>query len=390
MVISRIFAGLVSIAILCEFTTAPETSELYAGMTSNSTSANIITTEEYSELLNSTVPQTLYPSSTWEEDVTKQPKRPSEKKEKEREINYVDLVFVPPSFVIGCIGNGLTVVTMATLPFRRMNWSIVLTCLAFADTVMLCVIAVRKPFVNDLIGYDILALTNAGCKIFHFTRRAAKMLSSWFVVLICVERFVAICFPLKVKNICTRRKTISAIIVVCIVGFLFGATSSDTVILIGPVCRPADPSPAKKLQGQISLLIGSSLMAVIPMLILITLTPIICITLLRQRRARTKLASATDQMDPFTKVSAMLVSVHSSYIVLVLPHFVYTNFKFVRTFNPALYDKDVMGVFSQVSGVLELVNHAINFFLYVGFNSMFRKRLTEVFSRSSSVTDVSG
>jgi hypothetical protein len=37
--------------------------------------------------------------------------------------------------------------------------------------------------------------------------RTGKMMSSWFVVCICVERFVAVLFPFKVKILFTKRRS---------------------------------------------------------------------------------------------------------------------------------------------------------------------------------------
>ena len=40
---------------------------------------------------------------------------------------------------------------------------------------------------------------------YFWAYRTSKMMSSWLVVFICVERFVAVCFPLRTKNMCTKR-----------------------------------------------------------------------------------------------------------------------------------------------------------------------------------------
>ncbi|XP_041374826.1 growth hormone secretagogue receptor type 1-like [Gigantopelta aegis] len=274
---------------------------------------------------------------------------------------------------------------MITLPFRTMTWSIILTGLAIVDTIMLCAIAINKPFVIDMMGMDVLAISNAGCKTFHFVRRAAKMASSWLVVVICIERFFAICYPLKVKKICTRHNTIAAMVVIGSVAITFSGLSTENVGVRGSACLPSIATNETRVQGKVMLLLGSSLSGVAPMLILITLTPIICWTLVRHRRARTVMTSSAKLADPYTRVSAMLVSVHMSYIILVLPMFVDINLKFMRPFSAAVYDEEIMEVFGKFSRICEMINHSINFFLYVGFNSLFRRRLAQAFSRSVSV-----
>lgn len=56
-------------------------------------------------------------------------------------------------------------------------------------------------FVIEMIGFDVRVLLDVGCKIFFWFFWIGKMILLWFVVCLCVERFVVVWFLLKVKII---------------------------------------------------------------------------------------------------------------------------------------------------------------------------------------------
>jgi hypothetical protein len=84
----------------------------------------------------------------------------------------------------------------------------------------------------------IRAISSFGCKLSFWIFRTGKMMSSWFVVCICVERFVAVLFPFKVKILfMKRRRYVEALstclsCLPCLVRFFRFNTCFRSVIII--------------------------------------------------------------------------------------------------------------------------------------------------------------
>lgn len=104
---------------------------------------------------------------------------------------YVNYVLLPTMLVLGIGGNILTIVVMMSPKFRQLTSRIYLIFLALSDLTLLLTQPFNKMFVIEMIGFDVRALSDVGCKIFFWFFRTGKMTSSWFVVCLCVERFVA-------------------------------------------------------------------------------------------------------------------------------------------------------------------------------------------------------
>ncbi|KAK2141838.1 hypothetical protein LSH36_1034g00048 [Paralvinella palmiformis] len=105
--------------------------------------------------------------------------------------------------------------------------------MSLPDTVANLLFPFSKPFMSQLIGTDIRALSSGGCKLFFWTYRFAKTGSSWMVVMISFERFVAVWLPLKAKFITTERNVYIGIAVlygVFAVFFGYWCSWADRVI----------------------------------------------------------------------------------------------------------------------------------------------------------------
>ena len=180
------------------------------------------------------------------------------------------IVLKPLIFYLWFSGNSLTIFVMLRKPFRHMSVSVVLISLSVSDTIVSLMLPFNKMFIRQLIGYDVRVVSVAGCRAFYSAFRLFKvscsvekghgsirfpqceyvlwllcalftssdnlqnrqmglkcitvlcsrfamspfqMMSSWCVVLISIERFVAVWFPSKAKRINTKRN-----VLICITG----------------------------------------------------------------------------------------------------------------------------------------------------------------------------
>ncbi|XP_062604865.1 neuromedin-U receptor 2-like [Saccostrea cucullata] len=307
-------------------------------------------------------------------------------------LSYTNYVLLPLLLVLGLTGNTLTVIIMQTKRYSHLTSRLFLIALALSDSVLLLTQPLNKNFVLMYLGTDLRALSSIGCKAFFVIFKTAKMSSSWFLVFICWERFVAVWFPLKAKIICTKRVAVALIVLVYV--FILTYTSIwsyASQITKNNICHPdvydkSDPYEVSRFGT--FLLGGLSIYSLIPMCFLVTMTPLISIKLSRQGRKRKSMMGKSVRRKTASqdtnRTTVMLVGVMVAYILLISPVTALHMSAFFLRLNA--FGSNALGflVFKEVSQILEQLNYAINFFLYVLTSSMFRNGLEELFGCRNS------
>ncbi len=99
--------------------------------------------------------------------------------------------------VLGLVGNCLILIGMANNKFNKMSTSVYLAVLAALDTLTLF----SGPFVLDILPSDIWLNFNVRnyslifCMATDYILYTSANMSSWMIVAITVERFIAIVMP---------------------------------------------------------------------------------------------------------------------------------------------------------------------------------------------------
>ena len=165
-------------------------------------------------------------------------------------IGYLEIIITFLLFLVGVTGNLLTVMVMCTKYFRRMAISVTLTALALSDLIFSLMFPLNKLFIRDWFGMDVRSLSSAGCKVFFWVFRMSKMTSSWFVVLISLERFIATAFPLKAKAISTKLSNAICVGMIYVsLGTYIGVWRSYTDKMLDGKCVPNTKPPGIERQA---------------------------------------------------------------------------------------------------------------------------------------------
>ena len=302
-------------------------------------------------------------------------------------------VVTPTILLVGLFGNTMTILTVSSKSFSDLTSRLILIALAISDTTLIALQPFNKLFVRKLIGYDVRALSAGGCKFFFWLFRTAKMTSSWLIVILCFERFVAVVFPLKTRSI-INKTTILVLIVsdYVIVGIFNGVWAFSSIIEDG-ICKPDVVYPDTKLKYRNYLLAGLSLYSFIPMLAMIIFTPIIVWKLLQKWKKRQftqqngKRTSKKDAKE--LRASLVLVVVVAAFIVFVLP--ITIVFCLAYWQSVSAFETNTLGffVFRELAQILEQLNYSINFFLYIMCSDMFRRRTLQILRRPCKGSKVS-
>lgn len=297
-------------------------------------------------------------------------------------LQYVNFVLLPTFLILGLTGNTLTIIIMNTKRYNRLTSGLILMALAISDTCLLLTQPFNKMFVMKVIGYDARALSEVGCKLFFVFFKSGKMTSSWFIVFLCFERFVAVWFPLKAKFVCTRRNTFIGI--ACVYTVIVGyncAWSIHSLILDG-VCFPDVYNKSVKAEVNLyrdMLTAGSTLYSLAPLCIMCVLTPLIIVKLASHRRRRKQMTTSKQGTDTeAVKTTAMLLGVVGAYILLIIPITTLHNLAFYMGLKAFGNNSNGFLIFRDVSQILEQLNYSINFWMYVVTSKQFREGLSEL------------
>ena len=105
-------------------------------------------------------------------------------------------IVIPVIVLMGTIGNTLSFCVLVRRRMRSTPMYFYLTLLAVADTFVLYVSAF-KVWIRAVTQFEVLHLSNFGCKLLMFILLCSFYLSAWLVVLVTLDRFLVIWFPFR-------------------------------------------------------------------------------------------------------------------------------------------------------------------------------------------------
>ncbi|XP_060520582.1 FMRFamide receptor isoform X2 [Cylas formicarius] len=156
-------------------------------------------------------------------------------------------VLVPLMMCVGVAGNTVTVMVM-TRRRMRSSTNIYLSALAIADIIYLFFVLVLSFKHYSNINDRKYELYWRFFGLSHWLCDAASSTSVWLTVSFTIERYVAVCHPMKGKHLCTenRAKTVTVVVFMfCILTtasttFEYQLSLNDTV-----ACKECKPEPKK-------------------------------------------------------------------------------------------------------------------------------------------------
>ncbi|XP_077996671.1 orexin receptor type 2-like, partial [Glandiceps talaboti] len=133
-------------------------------------------------------------------------------------------VFMPIVFVVGVIGNASVVYVFFRVSHMRTVTNYYLVSLAMADLLFLCSAVpytwVQHSYSN--VQTDYTALGVGVCKfVISYSPDVCFIVSTSTVVVLTIERYIAICWPMKFKTISTKPKAVTTIVLTWVIAALY-------------------------------------------------------------------------------------------------------------------------------------------------------------------------
>ena len=273
-------------------------------------------------------------------------------------LTYVLLVFYGVALVMNIFGNTLILVAISRVQWLRKKMYATIQALAIADLQLS--VHIIMHFIDTFMTFpDIVIRLYALVRVFQF------YVSGFHVVLVAVDRLVAIRFPIYYQTQVTIRRIR---IMSALMWFVSAVTSMGKIVI--------------NFQQEMDLDIGETsirLTWTIPYFAAVTfLTVTMCycygkVSITARRRMKEKISqpegTAKNRFDRATKMMTVVVGV---YVVLLMPFF-------ISAIASLIYRRQVDWVNSlMLIGVLcETFNSSVNIVIYYVFNPKLRAAFRE-------------
>jgi hypothetical protein len=117
-------------------------------------------------------------------------------------VKYIMITFV----VMGTMGNTLSFLVLMRRRMRKNSINFYLALLACSDTAVLY-LSGFKTWLRVVTGFELLHVSDAGCKITIFLFMLMSHLSAWLIVLVTTDRFIVVWFPFKASRLCSLKRS---------------------------------------------------------------------------------------------------------------------------------------------------------------------------------------
>ena len=292
----------------------------------------------------------------------------------------------PVILLIGITGNVLSLLVMKSRRLRSKSYSHYLCSLAIFDSlVLLSKYIERLDSLLLAVGHTgvFCSFGDVACKIFNFTQHVCYLMSTWLVLCITLERFVAVFFPFKKVTLCKPRRALTVILSL----FAFMSYSQIFRLIViektGPVCSSAK----KYLKIYIAMhiyLYQLVLLFSLPAVIILVCNMMILCKIMKLRRDVLKQGSqhAIRIYAKRHKTTCMLLVVSFCYMVTIFPLLLISII--VHIVGSIYSRSQFMSLYFRLNKVLPFFeflsecNYGVNFFIYVLSGQSFRYELKRI------------
>ena len=209
------------------------------------------------------------------------------------------------------------------------------------------------------------------------------------------DKFLAVCLPLRVSDLLSRKKAYAVVIAVIICSMLVASVHASRTVLKNNAYCWLETSDDEKLV----FILDAFVWCFIPFIVISILNAAIFLALLRARREashlhestaisqlRASVNNRTRMQSQNLQITIMLITISISFFVLTLPNAIYYLLIFFRVFveswKAVKCDEDVyrnLDRYIRTSLVMHLISsitsdlmHVVNFFLYFISGARFR------------------
>ena len=304
------------------------------------------------------------------------------------------VIFVPLISIFGILSNYAFIFVVYRVKTMRNTINIFLVNLAVADSSLLVTAFSRytSSFVNSP-KYDILSSqSGAGCAIQSFLIYLCNYASLWTMILVSIERYLAVCHPLTYRYMHGKRRAILAVCVTWFISLVFAIltvpyTTVETLCLSS---YSPDDDTINEQYSRCSRDCKTCNLAIyatdlLQFFIALLLNTVFFTLIIRGLLKSTGVNALSDKQSK-TRVAhrmsvAKMIIVNGIVFFLCLTPFSIVNLTNIGLFS--INDKDI-NVLAWIARVLFLLNSTLNPLIYNATNSKYRSAFKKTFRRKKN------
>ncbi|KAK6484004.1 growth hormone secretagogue receptor type 1-like [Huso huso] len=285
-------------------------------------------------------------------------------------------------FIIGTAGNLMTILIVSKFKDMRTTTNLYLSSMAFSDLlIFLCM-----PL--DLYRIWHYRPWNFGevlCKVFQFTSESCTYSTILNITALSVERYFAICFPLRAKVVVTKGRVKGVILIIWIVAFV---SAGPIFVLVGVEHENGtDPWETNECKATDYAIRSGLLTIMVWVSSIFFFLPVFCLTVLYSligrklcKRKRETIGPSMSSRDKSSKQTVkMLVVVVFAFVLCWLPFHV-GRYLFSKSSEAgSLLMSQISQYCNLVSFVLFYLSAAINPILYNIMSKKYRVAACKLF-----------
>ena len=288
---------------------------------------------------------------------------------------YISLILV----VLGLAGNFINILVTVNYLSTCVS-SIYIFLLALSDSAYLTSVFLAKLLVGLRCLYfkdstiDFVNQSDICCKLLHYIIDLFSNYSTMLILCFTVERFIAVYHPMRVKQICTLKRTKLFCLALFIT--LSVVVAPHHFLMIGlhhqfPVCIIL---VEWEREYSIVYILELVLLRVAPVFAISVLNiAIICKVL-----GNKKVGESHNRKDHNTQMTIILILISTSYILLYLPVIIHFVLWWLLRKDILSLSERGMEIGQKCTNTLYICGFAINFYLYTIGSKLFRNRLRKL------------
>lgn len=298
--------------------------------------------------------------------------------------------------VIGLISNMISLLIIVKSNLKESSVGVYLGALSISD--FLCLIAnglIEFPYY--IFGNDWMTKSNAFCKLLMIYIYIVQNVSSWIIVTLTCERCYVIARPYAmITNNVLRKRAFKSIIVIILIAFLlylhfaitakvesYPITVSGEIINYDYMCVFAKEFEyfGYSIFSWIDLTVYSGL----PFVIITSCNVIIITYVAKSVRNKHIKGSRSRKTDPNSKLTVMLLTNSSFFLITTLPLAIYVNFAPLYWYDDPNQAFSFNDIHYTIFLILNSLNYNCNLFIYILSGNKFRYEAKRLFCNLKQV-----
>ncbi len=284
---------------------------------------------------------------------------------------YVSLIRSYCLLPIGLIGSVLTLLVICRTTTGPKSFTYCVCLIAVSDGLHL-----GFTYFNVIATLLLWPRPRWFCKMAYFMNYSTSTISDNMVMILAIERAVAVVIPHKVKMIFTVKRVLFILLLIIVYSFLL---NTHTLFTIDTNGHGGCTSVVEYIQ--ISQIFNLIIIVNLLLCFIIILACAVVITYkLRQRRI-TMAANQIGTTNNDTQITVMLLAMSLLYLVATLPFlaiWIYSSFMSKIDIGSAQGKSAVLVLATQTALVLKDLGHVGNFYLYCLSAKIFRKAFLDL------------